>query len=83
MSVRGKVALELGIIAVLTTVFLLLFPKRSPAVDVALAGFALVCLGVSAGYTKKVIWAASPPATVENRFKRCAVVSLWVTLPMG
>jgi hypothetical protein len=43
MSVRGKVALELGTIAVLTTVFLVVFPKRSPAVDVALVGFALVC----------------------------------------
>lgn len=33
---RGKVAVEPGVIAVLTTVFLLLFPRRSPAVDGAL-----------------------------------------------
>lgn len=30
MSLRAKVALEPGILAVLTTVFLVLFPKRSP-----------------------------------------------------
>jgi hypothetical protein len=81
MSVRRKVVLELGIITVLTTVFLWLFPKRSPAVDVGLAGFALVCLGVSAAYTKKVIWAQSSPPVAENRFGRCVRVLLWVTVP--
>lgn len=81
MTVRKKVALELGIIAALTTVFLLLFPRRNPFVDVALAGFAVLCLGLSAGYTKKVVWAASPPPVTENRLKRCLVVTLWVTIP--
>jgi len=81
MSVRRKVVLELGIITVLTTVFLWLFPKRSPAVDVGLAGFALVCLRVSAAYTKKVIWAESSPPVAENRFGRCVRVLLWVTVP--
>jgi len=81
MTVRKKVALELGIIAALTTVFLLIFPRRNPLVDVALAGFALVCLGLSVGYTKRVVWAASPPPIAENRLKRCLVVTLWVTIP--
>ena len=31
MSVRGKVAVELSVIAILTTLFLILFPKRNPA----------------------------------------------------
>ena len=79
MSVRGKVALELGIIVVLTSIFLVLFPKRSPAVDVALAGFALGCIAVSAGYTRRVVWAVSPPQVAENRFKRCLAVTFWVT----
>ena len=74
-------ALELGVVAVLTAVFLFLFPKRSPAVDVALAGFALVCIGLSAGYTKKIIWAASAPPVEQDRFKRCLVVTFWVTVP--
>src|SRR6266550_8362556 len=81
MSVRGKVALELGIIVVLTSIFLVLFPKRSPAVDVALAGFALGCIAVSAGYTRRVVWAVSPPQVAENRFKRCLAVTFWVTVP--
>ena len=50
MSVRGKVAVELVTIAVLTTIFLLAFPKRSPVVDVGLAGFALLCLALSTWY---------------------------------
>ena len=73
--------MELGIIAALTTVFLLLFPRRNPAVDVGLAGFALLGIGASAGYTRKVIWAGSPLAVVENRFSRCVQVTLWVTVP--
>ena len=81
MSVRQKVALELGIIAALTTVFLFLFPKRNPLLDVALAGFALLCLALSAGYTRKVVWAASPPPVTENRLQRCLKVTLWVTVP--
>lgn len=81
MTVRRKVAWELGIIAVLATAFLFLFPKRSPFVDMALAGVALVCLGLSAGYTKEAIWAASPPPVTENRLKRCLVVTFWVTTP--
>ncbi len=83
MSVRGKVAVELGIIAVLTTVFLLLFPKRNPLVDVGLAGLALLGIGVTAAYTKNVIWAAAPPPVAENRFRRCVAVMLWVTVPLA
>jgi hypothetical protein len=81
MSVRGKVAVELSVIAILTTVFLILFPKRNPAVDVALAGFALLCIALSARYTRSFVWAASPPPVMENRFKRCVAVTLWMTVP--
>src|ERR1043166_1312569 len=81
MTLRAKVLIELGVIVVLTTSFLLLFPKRNPALDVALAGFALLCLGVSAPYTKRVIWAAWPRPRVENRFKDCMHATLWVTIP--
>ena len=82
MSVRGKVAFEMGIIVVLTTVFLVLFPKRNPLVDAGLAGFALLLIAISARYTKRVIWAASPPPRIiKNRFTRCLVVILWITVP--
>jgi len=83
MSLRKKVAIELGVIAVLTTVFLVLFPRRSPALDVGLAGCALLGLALSAGYTKKVIWAASPPPVIEKRSRRCLEVVFWVTVPLS
>ncbi len=81
MNVRGRVVAELSVIAVLTTTFILLFPKRNPLLDVALAGFAVLCIGLSAAYAKDVIWAASPPPVTENRFKRCLAVTLWITVP--
>src|SRR5262245_23726260 len=81
MSVRTKVALELGIIAILTAVFLVLFPKRNPAMDVALAAFALMVIAFSARYTKNVIWAASPPPVKENNLKRCLRCTFWITIP--
>jgi len=81
MTVRAKVVVELGVIAVLTACFLLLFPRRNPALDVALAGFALLCLAISARYTRKVVWAASPSPVAEPRFKRCLITILWITVP--
>ena len=81
MTVRAKVALELGLLAALTVIFLVLFPVRNPAVDMGLAGFALVCIGLTAGYTRKVIWAASPPKPEAHPLRHCAVLTLWVTLP--
>ena len=81
MSVRGKVAVELGVIAVFTTTFLALFPKRNPLLDVGLAGCALLGIALSAPYTKKVIWAASPAPVSENRVKKCVVVTSWITVP--
>jgi len=81
MSLRAKVALELGIIALLTTVFLLLFPRRSPLVDVGLAGIALLALALSVAYTKKTIWGALPPPVADKTLRRCVVVVVWVTVP--
>ena len=81
MTVRKKVVVELSAIAVLTTIFLLLFPRRSPVVDVALAGFALLCVALSAAYTKKTIWAASRAPVAEHRMKGCLAVTLGITLP--
>jgi membrane protease YdiL (CAAX protease family) len=80
MSVRGKVAVELGVIAVLTTVFLLLFPRRSPAVDVALTGGALLVIALTRRYTRDVIWAESPPPVAECRRGRCWQAVLWITV---
>lgn len=82
-SVRAKVAVELGVIAVLTSVFLVIFPRRNPLVDVALAGFALLCIAVSALYTKRVIWGATPAPVTDNRKRECLSVTLWITVPVA
>lgn len=82
MSVRTKVLLELGAIAVFTTIFLVVFPRRNPLLDVALAGLALICIGISARYTKNVIWGAVPPSGAENRVRSCIKVTLWITVPV-
>jgi hypothetical protein len=81
MTVRKKVALELGILAVLAAIFLLLFPRRNPCVDVALALFALLCIGATARYTKNIIWAASTPPQSQNPLKESIKVTLWITVP--
>ena len=74
--------MELAVIALLTTVFLLLFPRRNPLVDIALAGFALLCIAFSASYTKKAIWAATPSPVTDETMKKCWGLTLWITVPV-
>ena len=81
MTVRGKVGVELGTIAVLTATFLVLFPRRNPLLDVALAGLALICIAAFARYTKNVIWGTVAPTAAGNRLKGCIAVTLWLTIP--
>jgi hypothetical protein len=81
MTIRAKVSVELGIITLLTVVFLILFPRRSPLIDVALAGVALACLALSAGYTKKVVWAASPAPPTDGRLLGELKWVFWLSVP--
>ncbi len=83
MSLRGKVAVELGVIGTLAGVFLILFPRRNPVVDVTLAWLALACILFFRDYTKRVVWAASPLPVREDRLKRCLAVTAWVTVAPG
>lgn len=83
MSVRTKVVVELGTISVLTTIFLVLFPRRNPLLDLALAGFALICIAASARYTRNVIWVAAAPPVADNRVGNCIKVILWITIPVA
>jgi hypothetical protein len=80
-TVRQKVAVELGILALLATTFLLLLPRRNPWLDIVLAGFAVLCILATARYTKNVIWAASPLSHMRNSFKDCLTITLWITIP--
>jgi membrane protease YdiL (CAAX protease family) len=79
-TVRGKVALELGIIGGLVAIFLFCFPYRNPWIDIGLAGFALLCILATARYTKSTILAASAPQS-QNSFKDCVKVTLLITVP--
>jgi len=81
MTVRSRVAIELSTLALLTTAFLLLFPKRNPWVDLGLAAVALLGLIFSRRYTKEVIWASAPPPAPEPRFTKSIKVTAWITLP--
>jgi Type II CAAX prenyl endopeptidase Rce1-like len=81
LTLRQKVAVELGILAILAAFFLLLFPHRNPWLDIALAGFALLCIGATTRYTKNVIWGASPPPQSQDQFKDSVKVTLWITIP--
>jgi len=82
MSLRAKVAVELGTLALLTVLFLLLFPRRSPWADVGLAAFALALIGLTARYTRHTIWASLPSKAGEDRVKRCITFVAFVTLPV-
>src|SRR5215471_4649652 len=82
-SVRSKVLVELGIIAAFTVIFLVLFPRRNPLVDVALAGFALLCIAVASPYSRNVIWTATPSPVTEDRTRECLAVTFWITLPVA
>ncbi len=79
MNLRAKIALELGLLALLTVAFLLAFPRRAPAVDFGLAAFALVLIGATAGYTKRVVWASLPSKPPSDRQRRCWSVTLLFT----
>lgn len=71
MALRTKIALELGSLALLSTAFLLAFPRRAPAEDFGLAAFALALIGVTAGYTKNVVWASVPSKPPGARQRPC------------
>jgi membrane protease YdiL (CAAX protease family) len=81
MSVRGKVAVELSLIAGLTAIFLLVFPRRNMLVDVGLAAFALLGVTLSAKYTRQTVWAASPSPVEKDRTRRGVAVVCGVTVP--
>jgi len=56
MSLRRRAVLELCLLAILTVIFLLLFPLRPSYIDVGLALLALCLLMKTARFTKREIW---------------------------
>jgi len=58
------------------------FPERSPWADVGLAAVALSLIGLTARYTKQVVWGSVPADPLENRVRRCLTLVAWATLPV-
>ncbi len=79
MKLRNKIALELGILGLLTVILLLAFPRRAPVVDFGLAAFALSLIGGTANYTKEVVWASVPTKPPGDRQRRCWSLTLLFT----
>jgi membrane protease YdiL (CAAX protease family) len=79
MSLRSRVAAELGILAVLTALFLWLFPVRPTGVDVGLALFALTLIGASSRFTRDRIWSRFPPLRGRPDRRRSYALVMTVT----
>lgn len=78
---KNRLRIELLTIVVLTTLFLVLFPRRHILLDVALALFALVLLTYDARFTRDVVWARMPvPALEPAGLRGCLAVLVPVTI---
>ena len=71
MSLRRRVAFELATLAVLTSVYLLVVPKRPVWIDAGLGLVAVLLVAATARKTREQIWA--PPATPrDERLRHCS-----------
>ncbi len=72
---------ELLVIGALTILFLVIFPRRHIAIDIALALLALALIWLDARFTRREVWARLPsPFPEEERLRRCLAVLVPVTL---
>lgn len=72
MQVRRRIALELLILAALTSLYLILVSPRPLAMDIGMALVGLGLVGFTADYTRTRIWGPPPDAEFDRR-RRCAV----------
>jgi hypothetical protein len=66
VSVRRRVAIELGTLAVLTSMFLVLVPERPMWVEAGLALFAVALVAATARRTREEIWGLSATSRRER-----------------
>lgn len=76
---RRRTAVELLILALLSTGFLTLFPHRPIYVDLALALLALALVLLNAGYTSTRIWGLVPLHAGRTDWRPCVFVTLTLT----
>lgn len=82
LNLRQRVARELLILVVLSTGFLVLFPRRPISVDMGLALFALGLILLTARHTRSAIWGPLPVELKGTRWQRCAVSTTLLTVPV-
>ena len=63
MTLRRRLSIELVLLSVCATGFLLVFPERPWGVDVGLGLLALGFIGLNAKFARRVVWSQFNPAT--------------------
>jgi hypothetical protein len=82
-SLKQRILTELFVLGVLTTVFLVVFPKRPIYLDVFLALFALGLIASNARFTRNSVWAQFPPEQdLQTRVRRSYFLASVVTIPI-
>ena len=83
-ALKRRLGIELFILIVLTVVFLYVFPQRPIYVDVGLALFALVLIGMNRRFTRKVVWARFPvDGEAPARFRQALRLTLLITASLA
>lgn len=84
LTLKQRVACEFSILAVLSTSFIVLFPRRPIIVDLGLGLLALGLVLLTAKHTRSVIWGRLPVESAAPSWKRCLGSTLIPTaLAMG
>lgn len=78
-SLRQQAARELLILAILTSAFLALFPRRPVFIDLALALLAVSLVLLTARHTRRAIWGKYPVEATSRRWTTCAGLTLILT----
>ncbi|MGH8585182.1 MAG: CPBP family glutamic-type intramembrane protease [Gammaproteobacteria bacterium] len=80
---RRRLSIELVLLGVCATGFLLVFPERPWGVDVGLALLALGFVGLNAKFTRRVVWSQFAPSdghmSDHARRRKCFLITLTVT----
>jgi membrane protease YdiL (CAAX protease family) len=79
MSQRRRLAIELLVLGILSSGFLVLFPQRPISADLGLALFAVSLVLLNANYTRTSIWGQWPLEGEQRGWWQCAVVTMAFT----
>src|SRR5207249_80829 len=77
---RRRVVVELLVLGILSSGFLMLFPRRPISVDLVLALLALALVLLNAGYTRTHIWGLLPLEVGRTDWRPCVLVTMALTV---